>query len=289
MAFLRRLLGGDSRQPRAVVPPTEGGQDELAAVAVGELWIPAAIYRDQARDDGSWASGIRLEHPATGRWLFSDDDFPEPFYGAGARVTAIVGIPYHPDAQRNDFALGHLVRLSPEPTNPVNREAIAARSWDGRFLGGYIPDDDLPKIRDAQPAAAVGLVIWERWTLGPWVRRSIRLLVGPAIRLRLVAASDAPAERARREVLFAAGTEADRAQAESVRHAAHEAQAAAKELERESRHAQRVAEHEAKVAQAAAWRAAGLCVDCGAPVEPTSGARGRPPIRCEVHRHHGVA
>jgi hypothetical protein len=263
-------------------------EDELAEVAVGAVSVPAAIYRDQGRDDGSRASGIRLEHPVTGRWLFSDGDLPDQFYAAGARMTAIVGLPYHPDAQRSDFGLGQLVRLIPEPTNPVNHDALAVRSWNGRFLGGYVPDDDLPTIRAAHPAADVGLVVWERWTLEPWVRRSIRLLVGPVIGLRLVPEADAPDERARREILFAAGTEAERAEDEAARHAAHDAKAAARELERERRHAERVAEHEAKVARAEAWRAAGLCVECGATVEATTESRGRPPIRCETHRHHSA-
>jgi hypothetical protein len=295
MSFLRRLLGmGQSTARPAtgvqVMLPVQGpgANDELAAVTVGGASLPAVIYRDYERDD-DWTSGIRLEHPVTGRWLLSDDEYPDSIRAAGGRATAVVGLPYHPDAQRTDFEVGRFVRLVPEPTNPVNPAALAVRSWDGRYLAGYVPDDDLAKVRAAVPAAVMGLVVWERWTSGPRVRRSLRILVGPTVGLTLVPAEAVPAEQARREALFAAGTDAERAAREAARVAAHEAKAAAHEAERERRHAQRLAEHEQRVAQANSWKTAGLCVDCGAPVEPTTGARGRPPIRCELHGHRAIS
>jgi len=295
MSFLRRLFG--KSESSAAPPPSvrvvlqvqgPGADDELAEVTVGGVAIPAVIYRDYERDD-DWTSGIRLEHPVTGRWLLSDDEYPDAIRRAGGRATAIVGLPYHPDAQRAEFGLGRFVKLVPEPTNPVNPAAIAARSWDGRYLAGYIPDDDLAKVRATDPPSVMGLVVWERWTVGPRIRRSIRIVIGATVSFAMVPAREVPAERARRETLFAAGTDAERAAKEAVRVAAHEAKAAVHEAERERRHAERIAAHDLKVAQANTWKAAGLCVDCGAPLEPTTGGRGRPPVRCELHRHHATA
>jgi hypothetical protein len=111
----------------------------------------------------------------------------------------------------------------------VNQAAIAARSWDGRYLAGYIPDDDLAKVRATDPPSNVGLVVWERWTLGPRVRRSIRIVIGPSVSLALVPMQDVPAEQDRRKRLFAAGTVVERAAQEAARVAAHEAKAAAHE------------------------------------------------------------
>jgi hypothetical protein len=190
--------------------------EELAEVTVGGVAIPAVIYRDYERDD-DWTSGIRLEHPVTGRWLLSDDEYLASIREAGGRATAVVGLPYHPDAQRAEFGLGQLVRLVPEPSNPVNPAAIAARSGDGRYLAGYIPDDDLARVRASVPAATMGLVVWERWTSGPKIRRSIRILIGPTVALALVPAQEAPTERARREALFAAGSDALRSSPRPLR------------------------------------------------------------------------
>lgn len=73
---------------------------------------------------------------------------------------------------------------------------------------------------------------------------------------------------------------------EEVENERERALAAERRQEREAERARRAAEREAarklKV-QAAAWRAEGRCIECGAPIEPQSG-RGRPPIRCVLHR-----
>ena len=58
------------------------------------------------------------------------------------------------------------------------------------------------------------------------------------------------------------------------------------EARREAAQAARVAARRQKHAERAAWRAEGLCTECGAPVEREPGARGRRPVRCALHRHH---
>ena len=133
MSFLRRLLGG-SPQPEPAVPPALSATthyedtDQLAVVTVAGTNVPAAIYQNVQRDRQDWPSGIRLEDPETGQWMRETHEFPGYFRAAGARSIAVAGISHHPDASRDGFAVGHLVRLVPEPSNPYNRNAIAIRS-----------------------------------------------------------------------------------------------------------------------------------------------------------------
>ena len=268
VSFLRRLFGTGDREP---VQPTfefrielsSGGgyqDDELAEVTVGGATIAAAIYRDNQRDVQDWSSGFRLEHPLTGSMLTSDDDYPEYFRAAGARSIAVAGMQHHPDSQGDAFALGRLVRLVPEPTNPVGPDAIAVRSWDGRLLAGYVPEDSLAKIQSTLPAPTVGLVVWDNYTWRPRTRKGLRLLVGPSVGVRMIPALKVPAEQARRAARYEKGRAEITAQSEATWGAYQ-------------------AERERKAAQIAAWRDAGLCVECGAPVEQTS----RRVIRCAVH------
>lgn len=320
MGFLRRLFGGSAREepqpaspdvPHAAISPdglsitvgfgppgsaspTGREGNELCVVAVGRVSIPASIYRGYQRDVQDWSSGIRLEDPRTGRMMIRDDDYPADFRAAGARSVAAVGIPHHPDAQRDEFAVGHRVRLVPEPTNPVNPNAIAVRSADGRYLGGYIPDDELDGMHGAVPAPVEGLVVWEHSTWRPRVRIGMKLLVGPSVALRLIPELEAAAELARRETRYQRGQEDERAEQEAMRpvllaareeqeRAKKEAARAAAAAKAEQAALMRRAAKAERAAQSEAWRSQGLCVECGAPIESPAGARGRPTVRCAVH------
>jgi hypothetical protein len=284
MELLRRLLGGPAQLPPAPVVPVGADVDEeeqLCTVTVGSVTVPAAIYQGYQRDIGDWSSGIRLDDPDRGFRLMRDSDSP-PFLAAGARSIALAGITYHADAQRDEFAVGHFVQLASEPTNQVNPNAIAIRSLEGRYHAGYVFDEDLERIQATEPTPVVGLVVWEHGSRRPRKRFGLRILVGPSIHVELISAVAAPAERARRTAHYARGQAAWEAERDTERAAATEhRRAAARELARQGRVAKRDAA-EAQKSQSAAWRAAGLCVECGAAIEERPG-RGRPAIRCAVH------
>ena len=264
-----------------------GGSDEqLAVIEVGSVRVNAAVYRDYQRDTQDWSSGIRLEDSVTGRRLREDDGYPEDLRAAGARNVPVVGLPYHEDSQRPEFGVGQAVRLVAEPTNPVDPRAIAVRSADGRLLAGYIPADDLDRISTTRPAPVGGLVVWENFTWRPRRRLGLRILIGPSVRLELIPSGDAEREAARRRVVYAAGREleeqryvAQRLERDRAREAARAARAAATEQAR----AERELARGAAVALAAARRAAGVCVECGGPIEARPG-RGRPALRCNTCR-----
>ena len=99
--------------------------------------------------------------------------------------------------------------------------------------------------------------------------------MGPSVALRLIPASQVPAERARREATYAAGREAGWARQRAEREA-KEAAKAARKTEREAQATERTR----KAEQSAAWRAGGRCIDCGAVIEPG----GRRAIRCAACR-----
>ena len=163
MSFLRSLLGLKP-SPASVRVEVSGFQrydngEQLAFVAVGSVAVPAVIYRDYQRDTQDWSSGIRLEDPVTGRRLADDDAYPADFYAAGARSIAVAGIDHHPRAQSDAFGIGKIVRLVPEPTNPIDPDAIAVHSNDRSAVAGYVPADELAKVREASPLPGVGLVV----------------------------------------------------------------------------------------------------------------------------------
>lgn len=284
MSLLRRLLGLEPSPVRIRVE-VSGFQrsddgDELAVVAVGPVAVPAAIYRGYRRDTQDWSSGIRLDDPTTGRMMTSDDDYPADFYAAGARSIAVAGLDYHAGAQSEAFGIGKIVRLVPEPSNPVDPNAIAVYCNDRSALAGYVPADDLTKVREATPLPGVGLVVWENFTWRPRKRIGMRVLIGPSVALRPIPAAQARAERTRREAIYAAGREAEWARQRAER----DAKAAAKQVrkaERETRDAERAR----KAERVAAWRAEGRCVGCGAAIPPG----GRRSIRCQACRNQGAS
>jgi hypothetical protein len=281
MSFLRGLFGlKASPQPTRIRVEVSSFQrydngEQLAVVAVGSVAVPAVIYRDYQRDTQDWSSGVRLEDPTTGRRMTDDDNYPPDFYAAGARSIAVAGIEHHPGAQSDAFGICKIVRLVPEPTNPVDPNAIAVCSNDRSTVAGYVPADELAKVREASPLPGVGLIVWENFTWRPRRRIGIRVVMGPSVALRLVPPAQVPSERARREATYAAGREAGWAKLQAQREAKEAAKLALK-AEREAQAAARTQ----KAEQASAWRAAGLCVDCGG-VIPTGGRRA---IRCPACR-----
>lgn len=288
MGFLRRLFGGADTAPRVGITVSIAREaarydpgDGLCFVTVGGVTMPGAIYRDNQRDVQDWSSGVRLEDPRTGRMLVRENRYPHDFLAAGARAVAVVGLPHHPDAQRDQFSVGARVRLVPEPANPVNPRAITIRSADGRYLAGYVPDDELDRIWSMEPMPGEGIVVWEQFSWRPRIRKGLIALVGPTVELRMVPSAQVAAEAARRGAAYARGRAEEELENERERAAAAE-----RRLERDAERARKAAEREAiraVKAQAAVWRAEGRCIDCGAPIEPLNG-RGRPPIRCLLHR-----
>ena len=287
MSFLRRLLGGSTPSLPPAVPIGGNGDPEdeqLCIVTVGDVAIPAAIYHGYQRDVQDWSSGIRLEHPTRGFMLMRESDYPPELIDAGARVVALAGIQHHPDAQRGDFGVGRFVLLRPDPANPVNPNALAIWSSDGRYLAGYVPEDDLERIRAATPRPVVGLVVWDHWTWRPRTRLGIRILLGPSIQLVTVKSGAVPAERARRDATYAAGRAAWDAEQQAELAARREQKRLAEEVRLAAKQdrERRRQEAEARKTLVSQWRSLGLCVDCGAAIAPRTG-RGLPPVRCEIH------
>lgn len=174
---------------------------------VGPVVINAALYTGYSRGGNDWADGIRLEDPDRGGMLFGDDDYPREWIEAGIRDIAVVGIPYHPDAQLSDFGVGRYVRLVPEPNNPKDRRAIAVRSVDGRRLAGYVPADRLDDMWATRPAPQVGLIVWDHYSGPVRERLGLYVVAAPSIELRMVPPQYSEAERARRSAIYEAGGE----------------------------------------------------------------------------------
>ena len=160
------------------------------------------------------------------------------------------------------------MELVREPTNTHDPNAVAVLL--GGKLAAYIPRDC---------ARQWSAFVAEHNAAGRRVRARARVWSvrqrgeAPIFRLYLEVPED-PGDYARR-----AAAKAERAQASMDRAAQREAEAAARieaRAERERANAELAALREQR-------RAAGVCVDCGAPIERVPGARGRPPIRCAVH------
>jgi hypothetical protein len=243
---------------------------QFAFVIVGGLVINAGVYIGYPRGEGVWSDGLRLEDPDSGRLHYREEDYPEEWLDAGIRDIAVVGLPYHADAQCPEFGVGQYVRLVPEPTNKKDRRAIAVRSANGGRLAGYVPADRLDELWSMRPAPQVGLVAWDKYIGPPRERVALYVIAAPTIELRVVPFVQAEAERARREWVYGA-EERGRLQKIAEREAAKHVRAAEREKVRQ--------EKEAKAELEAARRAAGVCLDCGGPIEPRVGS-GRAPIRC---------
>jgi len=243
---------------------------QFAYLIVGSLVINAGVNIGYPRGDGEWTDGLRLEDPDDGRIRLREDDYLESWIDAGIRDVAVVGLPYHPDAQCPEFGVGQYLHLVPEPTNRKDRRAIAIRSADGRRLAGYVPADRLDELWSMRPAPQVGIVAWDNYTGPPRERVGLYVIAAPTIELRVVPLQYAEAERARRESIYGA-KEAARLRAIEERQAAKQARAAERARARD--------EKEAKIEVEASRRAAGVCLDCGGPIEPRIGS-GRSPVRC---------
>lgn len=180
------------------------------------------------------------------------------------------------------------VEMVREPANPNDRNAVGVLV--DRLYVGCIPREHAPawsafvaeKNRAGMRVRASG----QMWAVrarggepdfGMW----LSVPVDPADYARWEAGRPEREAAAKRERIA-------REQARQVRHAAREQaeqerRAARKRINAERRIARdqmRQAETDLETAR----RAAGLCFDCGAPVEQSPGARGRPPVRCELHR-----
>jgi hypothetical protein len=252
---------------------------QLAFVIVGDLVINAGVYIGYPRSSGEWADGLRLDDPESGGLHYREDDYREEWLAAGIRDIAVVGLPYHPDAQCPEFGVGQYVSLVPEPTNKKDRRAIAIRSADRRRLAGYVPKDRLDELWSMRPTPQTGIVAWDNYIGPPRERVGLYVIAAPTIELRVVPFQQAETERARREWVYGAR---ERARLQKIEEREAAKRAAAVEWERA-----RAAEHErvreAKTAKAeleADRREAGVCLDCGGRIEPHTG-RGRPPARCE--------
>ncbi len=148
--------------------------------------------------------------------------------------------------------------LQREPQNPYDPNAVAVL-LEGR-LAGYIPKDKAPTWSDYLAGLEAE---------GYGARVHARIWIGSgAYYLNLRAEDDAG--------YFLPSELADR-----------EAELAQQEAERPER---RAARDEARVArthqeaQAAEWRAAGLCPGCGGQVDVRDGGRGRPRVYCATCR-----
>ncbi len=243
---------------------------QFAFVIVGGLVINAGVYLGYPRGEGVWSDGLRLEDADSGGLHYREEDYPGEWLDAGIRDIAVVGLPYHPDAQCPEFGVGQYVRLVPEPTNKKDRRAIAIRSADGRRLAGYVPADRLDELWSMRPAPQVGLIAWDKYIGPPRERVALYVIAAPTVELRVVPFQQAEAERARREWVYGADERARLKKIEE-RESAKQARTAERERVRQ--------EKEAKAELEAARRAAGVCLDCGGPIEPRVGS-GRLPIRC---------
>ncbi len=222
--------------------------------------------------------------------VFDEQQLPEAARAAGARDIAIVGLPYHTASQGAEFGVGRKVRVIPEPSNPVDKRAIAICSLDGRRVAGYIPSDDLDRIWTTTPFPREGVIVWENFTWRPRTRIGLRAVIGPSVDLVPVAPRDRSREAARREAAYAAAQQvADqrREQLRLEREAERERQRAAlveaRQAERAERERLKAEAKAAKLELTDQRRAAGVCVQCGGPIEPAAG-RGRPSLRCATCR-----
>jgi hypothetical protein len=180
------------------------------------------------------------------------------------------------------------VELVHEPANPDDRNAVAVLV-EGLQVG-YIPRDYAPAwsafIAEKNRAGMRVRASGQMWAVrgrgdepdfGIW----LSVPVDPADYARWEAGRPEREAAAERERIA-------REQARRERHAARERAeqercSARKQVDAERRTA-RERERQAEPDLDTARRAAGLCLDCGAPLKKTPGARGRPPVRCELHR-----
>jgi hypothetical protein len=186
--------------------------DALGVLAVGSVTMPVAKLHDHQRDSGDWSSVIAIQDPRTGRSLYREGEWPDYLRAAGACSFPVVGLHYHEEAQAPAFAPGQYVRVVPEPTNPVDPNALAIRSADGRFLAGYVPAGELMRIRSVQPSPVMGVFLWEYHTSPPSVRTGLQILAAASLRIDWCPPKHFQDEWARRAATFAQALEQERAE-----------------------------------------------------------------------------
>lgn len=134
-----------------------------------------------------------------GLWPMLLDDDDDPFWisydspslkeRSDLLHVRVAGIKYREPATRLSTAGSPCegLRIVPEPTNPVNRDALAIHAADGSQLG-YVYDDDLSNVGAALTRGWVAVSAWE-WRLENGERCSMHVLVVPAQRVASLAAA----------------------------------------------------------------------------------------------------
>jgi hypothetical protein len=76
----------------------------------------------------------------------------------GLMAFAVAGVSFRPDdVNRKEFGLGRAVKLTPEPNNQYDPNAIAVRGIKGRYHAGYVPAE----LTSTVDTSARAVVMWE--------------------------------------------------------------------------------------------------------------------------------
>jgi hypothetical protein len=127
------------------------------------LW-PILLAEDQGEDDPYWIS------------------YGSPSLDGRSDLlhVRIAGVKYRDLSTRLSTAgaPGEVLSILPEPTNPVNRDALAIHAADHSHLG-YVYDDDLRDVRAALARGWVAVSAWE-WRYENGERCAMHVLLVPA-------------------------------------------------------------------------------------------------------------
>jgi tetratricopeptide (TPR) repeat protein len=167
-----------------VASPTTSSSDPSrprAQIMAAGIQIEAVCWQGLRNPDGSWSDALELLDPSTAKRIPAGL-LPQQLILAGIRmvpVTAVSGL----TTQGPESGVGAMVRLIPEPTNPVDRRAIAIRASSGQ-LCGYVPTHLLGEFWAMNPAPRQGLIVSDEYTDPPRARTRLWVLAAPSIAYR---------------------------------------------------------------------------------------------------------
>jgi hypothetical protein len=154
--------------PRIHLPSREEG----FLANVDFEWLEHDARRDE-EGQPIYGTGVMFHHGGVAL-AWDDPRFAE----AGARLFAIAGISFRPEALAG-VGVGSRLRLAPEPSNPHDPDAVAVYVADGAAQLGYVPRTLTGVVRRLAPGETDAVVHFE-WRGADGAACGLRALMGPA-------------------------------------------------------------------------------------------------------------
>jgi hypothetical protein len=178
------VLADDALRVRRDGAPTSSNASERKAltVHVGQVTAPAVLLEWWKGDEEAGQTEQRTVKFLSDRGIWLPGlELPESLEQAGALISKVAGVTHYRGLHSPRAAAGWWLRLTPEPSNPYDSNAIAVYTDDGVQVG-YLPKEVAAGVHAEarrRNAAFGALVVIEFRHLDTRERAGIRVLVGP--------------------------------------------------------------------------------------------------------------